>query len=295
MNLINTKVLMSGAEFYNNEQAINALMNAKDIVNRQKACEEHQVICDTLRSIGIEVIKVKAPENCQDGVYTANWGLVINGTVIPSILPNIRQPEEPYALQVFKNLGLKIKELPQEVSAFSGQGDCLVCDDYIFCQSPYRTDRKAHNYLRQFFPNKTVVSLQTKPKRWFKFGPPKKNKITGWVDSPSYDLDLALAVIRPGNATEPPLIAYCPSLFIRKSRRILNSLTNFQKIKVSHKEAIKDYALNLVSTGKKVVINSGTIHFKSELEKQKLEVIELNLPELKKGGGSIRCCSLSLT
>ena len=294
MNLINKSVLVSGANYFNNEYLINPLMSSAQSIDSSMAIKEHNLLVSTLKDIGIDVIQVAPPEKCQDGIYVANWGIVIDGKVVPSKLPNTRKNEEQYARSIFEDLNLEIIDLPDTVQYFSGQGDCLTVDDYLFCQSPYRTSLNAHQYLKEIFKNKTIISLQTKPLRWFKIGPKKINKVTGLIDSFSYDLDLALAILKPSTTESLPIIAYCPTRFTRKSKKIINSLTNFRKIKVTNKECIKNYALNLISTGETVIINKGTVKFKNDLINNGFKVIELELNELKKGGGSIRCCCLTL-
>ncbi len=294
MKTINNSVLVSDPRYFSNKYPINPLMNSSQTIDLDQATKEHDLLINSLKKIGIKVIQFPSPKDCQDGVYVANWGLIIDNKVIPSKLPITRKQEEKYARSIFKKLNLEIIDLPDEVQYFSGQGDCLVVDDYIFCQSPYRTSKNAHKQLAKIFRNKIVVSLQTKPLRWFKIGPKKINKITGLIESHSYDLDLALAVLRPQFLNEKPIIAYCPSLFTRNSKKILNRLTNFKKIKVSKKECIKNYALNLVSNGSTVIINNDAHKFKRSLIDNGFKVIEISLHELKKGGGSIRCCSLTI-
>jgi hypothetical protein len=139
-----------------------------------------------------------------------------------------------------------------------------------------------------------VIALQTKPSRWFGFGPAKKNKITGWQDSPTYDIDLAISILKFPEAGEKGLIAWCPSVFTRTSRQIMQQLTSVDKIEVSKQEAMNAYALNLISTGEGVVMNTGAPEFQAAIEAHGLKVITLALPELKKGGGSIRCSTLTL-
>lgn len=294
MLLLNKKLLVSGADYFNSDQAINALMNDPK-VNHVKALEEHELIVDSFKKAGIEVIKIDSPKDCQDGIYTANWALIKNGKAIMSRLPNTRKPEEKYALDYLKKLGIETFVLPDDIRAFSGQGDALICDDYVFTQSPYRTSKEAHKYISRELHVKNVISLHTKPLRWFKYGPAKKNKITKWPDSPTYDIDLAIAILRPKTAKSKALIAYCPDVFDRTSNKILSSLNDFDKIVVSKEDAIDHFALNLVSTGETAIINSGTIEFNENLIKYGFKVIELDLPELKKGGGSIRCSSLDLS
>jgi N-dimethylarginine dimethylaminohydrolase len=294
MNKINKTVLVSGAQYFTDKDAINALMDSSIAVDVNKAIDEHQSIIDAFKTAGIKVIKVDPPEQCQDGIYTANWGLARNGIVVPSRLPNKRKPEEAYARTVFENLGLQVRDLPENIEAFSGQGDSIICEDTVFCQYPYRTVAEAHPLVRDLLGFSRVITLQTKPKRWFKFGPAKRNALTDWPDSPTYDLDLALCMLRPKTDDSPALIGYCPAVFNRSSRRLLNKLPGIDKIKISKSEALECFATNLVSTGEIVIMNNGANNFKAELINRGFKVIELNLPELRKGGGSIRCCSLSL-
>jgi N-dimethylarginine dimethylaminohydrolase len=291
---INKTVLMSGAEYFSDQFAINALMDSSISVDKQKAVAEHESIRSALISIGIKVIKVDAPPDLQDGVYTANWALIRHGLALMSRLPNTRRGEEPYALNYLKVQGIQTEVLPELVERFSGQGDCLVCGDIVFAQSPYRTSENAHQFLKNALGFQKVVALRTKPSRWFGFGPAKKNKVTGWPDSPTYDLDLAVAVLKWPTDNQKGLIAWCPKVFTSSSRKIMRKLSEVDKIEVTKEETLKAYALNLVSSGEIVVMNDGAPKFKADIEARGLKTIDLPLPELKKGGGSIRCTTLTL-
>jgi len=285
---------MSGANFFSDKDAINALYSPEPSVDVQKAMAEHGKIKQALENAGVTVKQVSPPPDCQDGVYTANWALVRGGKAVMSRLPNKRQPEERFALEVLRGLGLKTIILPHEVKRFSGQGDALSCGDTIFMQSPYRTTRAAHRHIKEMLGFREVISLKTKPARWFGFGPAKKNRLTGLPDSPTYDLDLALAVLKPPSGNQKSLIAFCPAVFKRSSRKLLRNHQAFDKIEVSRHETLESHALNLVSTGETVIMNGGAPIFQAALEARGLKIIALDLPELKKGGGSIRCSTLTL-
>jgi N-dimethylarginine dimethylaminohydrolase len=291
---INKKVLMSSAEYFTDQFAINALMDSAIPVDSSKAITEHSCIKAALEGVGVEVVTVAAPVDLQDGVYTANWALVYKGNALLARLPSTRKDEEAYAEKYLKDLGIKTIKLPINVERFSGQGDSLVCGDIVFVQSPYRTTVDAHPYLESELGLTKIVALRTKPSRWFGIGPSKKNKITGWPDSPTYDLDLAVAVLKPPSNSRKGLIAWCPDVFTDASRKIMNNFDEVEKIEVSKDEAMKSYALNLVSTGSAVVMNDGAPIFKAAIESKGLSVTTLALPELKKGGGSIRCSTLNL-
>ncbi len=290
---MNKNVLMSGAEYFDDGDAINTLMDSSIAVDVTKAVAEHNLIKSTLKSIGVTVKEVPAPKDCQDGVYTANWALVKNGKALMARLPNTRQPEEKHALKALQGLGIETITLPDHVDRFSGQGDALPCGNMIFTQSPYRTTTDAHPYLMTELGFTELIVLETEPAT-DKEGNPVTNAITGLPDSPTYDIDLAIAVLKMPSDGNRGLIAYCPEVFKPSSQKILSDFYLVDKIVVSKQEALEAFALNLLSTGETVVMNSGAPKFQAELEAHGLQTIALDLPELRKGGGSIRCSTLTL-
>jgi len=223
-----------------------------------------------------------APADCQDGVYTANWGLVRGDTVILSSLPNKRQAEQTYAKKALAALGKKVVEAPY---IFSGQGDALPCGDLVFMGTTYRTDPRMHHFVAETLGYR-VISLQTVPSR-DATGKPITNAVTGWPDSFFYDIDLALAVLRPD------LIAWCPEAFVPESQTKIRRL-DIDKIEVSLEEATKGFACNLVSTGETVIMSANAPMLQKAIEAKGLKTITPQIKELAKGGGYIRCVSLTL-
>jgi N-dimethylarginine dimethylaminohydrolase len=295
MPKINQEVLMSGADYFNDEFAINVLMDSNVVVDVAKAIAEHNSIKNAFEIAGITVHLVPAPVGMQDAVYTANWGLTRGGKVLMSRLPNKRQPEEAYALESVKALGLEPLILPDKVARFSGQGDALPCGDILFTQSPFRTTKEAHPYIKEMLGYSEIIALETKPSRsLWGFGPVVYNKVTGLPDSPTYDIDLAISILKWPDENNKGLIAYCPDVFKSSSQHILKDLDKVDKIIVSKEEALGAFALNMVSTGEVAIISRNAPNFEADLNRHGLETITLELPELKKGGGSIRCSSLTL-
>ena len=296
---INQTVLMSGVDYFDTRQAINPFMDNSVPVNRKVAETEHLNISEALQSVGVKVIKVPAPKDCQDGVYTANWALVRGHKAVMSRLPNARKPEEAYAAQVLRDLGKEIIELPSKFQKFSGQGDSLPCGDYLFAGSSYRSDSAAQRFVAQEL-GYTLIQLKAIPLRTFfghknnHFGWPATNKSSGWRDSYYYDIDLALSVLKGPSEKTKGLIAWCPEAFTRRSRAKIRALTEIDKIEVSLHEARTVFACNLVSTGTHVIMNDGATIFTAALKKHGLKPVLFSNPELGKGGGSIRCITLTL-
>lgn len=276
---------MSNATYFDDSFAINAHMDDQVPVDTDRAMREHAEIKACFQKAGIEVVQVNAPENCQDGVYTANWGLVRGNKVVMSNLPNKRQAEEPYAENILCEEGKEVIKLPKEFR-FSGQGDALPCGKYLFVGTSYRTSAEVHPLLARELGFE-VIGVQTIP-QLDDSRQPIINPVTGWPDSFFYDLDLAIAIINP------TLIAWCPEAFLPESQERIRNLQDIEKIEVSLDEAMHGFACNLVSTGESVVMSDNAPILKAQLEARGLTVYTPHVTELSKGGGFIRCTSLSL-
>ena len=282
MVAINQKVLMSEVDYFTDEFAINALMDSSVAIDLNKAKQEHQSIKEALQQADVEVVQVHPPLNCQDGVYTANWALTRGNKALLSTLPNKRKGEEEYAEKVLQDMGYQTFRPP---CRYSGQGDALPCGNLVFAGYGYRSDLESHKYITDFLGYE-ILSLQTIP-QYDTNQQPVINPVTGWPDSFFYDIDLALAVITPN------LIAWCPEAFTPESQEKLRSL-DIDKIEVSYKEAVEGFACNLVSSGETVVMSNKAPQLQSALEAKGFTTITPEITELAKGGGYIRCTTLTL-
>jgi N-dimethylarginine dimethylaminohydrolase len=278
---INRTVLMSGPTYF----AVKELNPYSDQANQPdpgKAAAEFAAVKAAVERAGVKIIQVDAPEGCQDGIFTANWGLCRSDTCILSSLPNARKAEEPYAEQVLKNLGKRVIRPPFR---FSGQGDALPCGNLLFTGSGYRNDPRIHQFLKDTFGYE-IVPLQAVPEL-DQSGKPVINHVTGLPDSFFYDIDLAVSILRKD------LIAWCPEALMPESQERMRRMP-IEKIEVTLEEAMGAFACNLLSTGETVVMGSNAPQLKAAIEAQGLTVITVELEELAKGGGFIRCTTLTL-
>ena len=280
--MINQKLLVSGADFFADDYEINPYY-AQSKIDVKKACAEHAAILDCFRQAGIELIKVAAPEGCQDGVYTANWALVKDGVAVMSRLPQARKAEEPYAKAQLEARGIKCVEVPNGY-LFSGQGDSLRCGNYLFAGSGYRSDPAAQAFAAKTL-GLTLIQLHAKP-QLNSDGSVHINPVTNHADSFWYDLDLAVAII------DDHTIAYCPMALDEASNKQLEAIDDLDKILVDFNECTEGFACNLVSTGKHVIMSNKAPKLQAELEARGLTCLTPDVTELKKGGGYIRCVSL---
>lgn len=290
MVLINSTVLMSSAAYFSNEAPINPYY-AEETVDLSKAQHEHDSIRQALTKAGVRVISVGAPSTSQDGVYTANWALVRGDKAVLARLPNARKTEEDWAEEILANNGLEVIRVPEDWH-YSGQGDALACGNYLFCGKNYRSDERAQEFAADILGFERI-QLQTIP-QLDDDGNEVINQSSGWADSFYYDIDLALSIIRPPTDGNKGLIAYCPEAFTKESQAILTDFDKVDKIIVSEKEAKQSFACNLVSTGETVVMSSSAPELAANLQARGLSIITPDVSELAKGGGYIRCTSLSL-
>lgn len=288
MSGFNSTVLMSDALHFSTKQAINPYYGSAPPAG-ELAQAEHRTIGQLLASAGIHVMHVPSPVDSQDGVYTANWALVRGNQAILARLPNVRKAEEQHARDILTSLGKEVIEVPDGLR-FSGQGDALPFGEYLICGRGYRSDEAAQKFAAETL-GYTRIQLETIPK--LEGDTPFTNTISGWPDSFFYDIDLALAVLRPPEKDKKGLIAYCPEAFTPKSQEILASFDKAEKIIISLKEATEGFAANLVSTGSSVVMSDKAPMLVEELKTRGFAIYTPAITELIKGGGYIRCTTLS--
>jgi len=290
MNRINQTVLMSSARFFSNEQQINPYYG-DHTVDLEAAIAEHEGLKAMLQQAGIEVTQVDAPSDSQDGVYTANWALIRGSKAVLARLPDARKSEEDWAEAQLRRLGVEVVRVPEDWH-FSGQGDSLPCGEYLFAGQGYRSDPRAQIFAADTLGYE-LVQLRTVP-LLDEAGQPVTNASSGWPDSFYYDLDLALSVVRPPEGSTKGILAFCPQAFSSDSVDKLRSLSEvFELIEVSEDEATKAFACNLVSTGSTVIMSANAPRLKADLESRGLTTLTPRVVELAKGGGFIRCQTLS--
>ncbi len=273
---------MSGAEHLS-VMELNPYSDASVQPNRRRASAEHSAIRNMLKAAGAQVVQVEAPTDCQDGVYTANWALVRGDTAVLASLPSPRRAEEPYAREALVRLGKRVVEAPYR---FSGQGDALPLGNRLFTGSNYRTDPRMHAFLAEKLDYE-VISLETVPAT-DQTGLPIINKVTGWPDSFFYDIDLAISILSPN------LIGWCPKAFTPESQAKIRAISDLDKIEVSYAEATQGFACNLVSTGETVIMSADAPEYRAAIAAHGLKVVTPSVVELAKGGGYIRCTTLTL-
>ncbi|MGH8881249.1 MAG: arginine deiminase-related protein, partial [Stackebrandtia sp.] len=86
--------------------------------------------------------------------------------------------------------------------------------------------------------------------------------------------------------------AYYPGAFSESSRTILRQL--FPDALIADEEDALAFGLNTVSDGRNVVINSEATGMADKLTAHGYTPVTVDLSEIKKGGGSVKCCIAEL-
>jgi N-dimethylarginine dimethylaminohydrolase len=261
---MNKHLLMSDTRHFVIEYQINPYMQLADQPNREAAQAEHREIVDTHIALGRSIEYLPSVPECPDMVYTANAALVSGNRAVLGRPPIQRCSERPHFRSWLCTRGFDVVDAP---FPFSGQGDALPCGDLLLAGYGQRTDRRMHRFLARHLGYE-VVSLRTVGPRW-------------------YDIDLVVAIIRPPNT-----VAYCPQALDAVSQRTIRSL-GLDLIEVEPLEA-EQFALNLVSDGCAVTMTRGAPRLAATLRARGFQVVELSTTQLRKGGGGIRCTSLTL-
>ncbi len=270
MNEFRNKILMCPPDYFSVEYAINPWMSGlTEPPDRNKAYMQWDSLKNTIAKFAdIEVIEPQP--NLPDMVFTANAGVVSENKAIAShFVPHERRPEEPYFKSWFKNNGYQLLDLDEKIG-FEGGGDCLFDrgGPWLWTGYGFRTEIEAHTEIAKFFEVE-VVPIRL-------------------VDERFYHIDTCFCPLTGG------LVMYHPPAFDYDSRIAIETrIPANKRIIVDTKDA-GNFACNAVNIDDKIIVNKASDNLKSKLNQLGFEVIEIDLSEFIKAGGSAKCLTLKL-
>lgn len=216
--------------------------------------------------LGHEVELIEPVPGLPDMVFAANGGLVIGSRALGAWFAHTQRRDEAdaYAARLAATSGVARVVAPRHVN--EGEGDFLVVGGLVLAGTGFRTDRAAHHEVEEVF-GLPVVSLRL-------------------VDPRYYHLDTAVAVLDDQN------IAYLPDAFDEPSRETLATL--FPEAVVADAADAAVLGLNLVSDGRHVVLPAAATGLATRLAALGYQPWPVDLSELLKAGGSVKCCTMEL-
>ena len=262
------RYLMCRPDHFEVVYGINPWMDVSRGTDRELAVRQWEVLRETYLSLGAQVETIPALPGLPDMVFAANGGLVVDGRAYGARFRHAeRRAEGPAYLDwLARGAGVAPAGVVEPVAINEGEGDFLVVGDLVLAGTGFRTDPTAHREVQEVF-GRPVVSLSL-------------------VDPRFYHLDTALAVLSDDE------IAYYPSAFSPGSQSVLRRL--FPGAVLADERDALVLGLNAVSDGRHVVLPVAATELADQLRAGGFVPVGVDLSELLKAGGGVKCCTLEL-
>jgi N-dimethylarginine dimethylaminohydrolase len=257
-------VLMCPPTFFDVTYEINPWMSADKPVDSSVACAQWRDLVAVYGHLGLTVEMIDPEPDLPDMVFAANAAVVVDGrALVANFRHGERRGEEDAYAAWFQRRGLGSVDRARR--HHEGQGDVLRAGEILLAGHGLRTSRRAHKEIAEW-SGREVVSLRL-------------------VDPRYYHLDTALFPL--GHT-----VAYRPEAFDEVSRRRLER--RFPDAILADAADAAVLGLNAVVVGETVVLSAGTRRLAPALRARGFTTIDVDLSELLKAGGSVKCCTLDL-
>jgi len=255
---------MTPPTFFAVEYAINPWMDVSTPVDVHVAHAQWEHLYQTYLRLGHSVDLIEPVPGLPDMVYAANGGFIANDVAVVARFRFAERAGESNAYAAWmSSVGYRLAST-RHVN--EGQGDLLLIGETVLAGYGFRTDLRAHTEIAAAV-RMPVISLVL-------------------VDPRFYHLDTALAVL------DDHTIAFYPPAFSAAAQAQLHALFP-DAIVVGSADAFV-LGLNVVSDGLHVVHPAAATGFATQLREAGFEPVGVDLSELLKGGGSVKCCTLEV-
>lgn len=260
------KVLLCRPQYMAIKEVINETQEQFKDENIQvkRALKQHQQFSRLLQKHGVEVTELQPQTQYPEQVFTRDIGFTIGGQVfIADMASNIRQGEQGVLKTWLHKEGLPYSQLT--AGTIEG-GDVIVNGQTVYVGVSSRTTKKAIAELQAQLPDYEIIPIP--------------------FDEKYLHLDCVFNILSP----EEALIF--PNALGEQERKLLES--RFHLIEISEEEQFT-LGTNVLSIGNKKVF-SLPVNKKvnQQLAKRGYKVIEVDITEIIKSGGSFRCCTMPL-
>jgi N-dimethylarginine dimethylaminohydrolase len=222
---------------------------------------------DRYLSLGHTVELLDPRPGLPDMVFAANGATVVDHRVLGA---RFAYPERALEAEAhrewFAAHGFGDVREPDHVN--EGEGDFAVTASWVLAGRGFRSTSAAHDEAQEFF-GRPVIGLDL-------------------VDPRYYHLDTALAVL--DDRTDE--VMYYPGAFSPGSRAVLARL--FPDALIAEEADAAALGLNAVSDGRHVLLPQAAVGLYDPLRERGFEPVPMDLGELLKGGGSVKCCTQEL-
>jgi N-dimethylarginine dimethylaminohydrolase len=233
-------------------------------IHIETAMQQHSDFVNMLKQNGVDVILLPTFSRYPEQVFTRDIGFTLGKTVfVAEMASDIRQGEEEVLKNWLEENQLKCHNLVK--NRIEG-GDVIIDRDTIFVGISNRTHKEAIKHLQTLLPGFEVIPVPFEAKY--------------------LHLDCVFNVISPTDAL------IFPEVISKKERDFLGS--RYHLIKVTEEEQFT-LGTNVLSIGNKKILSLPVNkNVNKQLRERGYEVIEVDITEIIKSGGSFRCCTMPI-
>jgi len=244
-----------------------------------RAQQEHDAMVATLRREGVEVLYLD--RNVADRAkmyFMRDQASVTRGGVILSRMAlNIRRGEERFVASRLGELCVPILRTVHGLGTLEGGNFMFLDPETVLIGVGVRTNHEGFRQASEVLTTQGVKNVVPVPQSGYLHSFP-----SGFVH-----LDVAFNVIdRDLVIVYPEGVPYELIELVRQRK--------MRTIEVPREEALRMSTNFLVIEPGKIVTAAGNQETMKSLKKEKVEVIEVGVDELMKGGGSVRCMTMPL-
>lgn len=251
-------------------------MTIRDVINETQkhfkdegihievALEQHYEFVNTLKNYGVEVILLPYHKKFPEQVFTRDIGFTLGETIfVADMASDVRKGEEDVLKQWLEDEEISYYNLLGD--QIEG-GDVVIDQDTVYVGLSNRTNQQAADHLKGLLPNLNVRAISFKAEY--------------------LHLDCVFNVVSPEVA-----LIYRPAL-TEEDIELFSS--RYDLIDVSEEEQFT-LGTNVLAIGNNRIlslpVNKGV---NEQLRGKGFEIIEVDITEIIKSGGSFRCCSLPI-
>ncbi|MBY0095934.1 dimethylarginine dimethylaminohydrolase family protein [Mesobacillus maritimus] len=251
-------------------------MTIRDVINEtqkhfqnegihiERALEQHDKFAQTLRSYGIEVILLPYHKKYPEQVFTRDIGFTLGETVfVADMASDVRKGEENVLRQWLEDEGFSYYNI---VGDNIEGGDVIIDGKTIYVGLSNRTNQKAADHLQRLLSSYEVKAIPFKERY--------------------LHLDCVF------NVVSPEIALIYPEALTEEDMKLFSS--RYELIEVSKEEQFT-LGTNVLSIGNKRILSLPVNkEVNKQLRNRGFEVIEVDITEIIKSGGSFRCCTLPI-
>lgn len=260
------KVIMCEPQYMEIREVINETQKyyTQNNIDQDLAMNQHRKFTSSLRANGVEVLLLPPDNTFPEQVFTRDIGFTIGNQVfVAQMASSIRKGEEK-ALQ--KRLNFRGSPFIEMTEGIIEGGDVMINQHTVYVGISSRTNKRAVAILQEALPNFKIIPIP--------------------FHEEYLHLDCVFNILSRDEALYFPAALSDETIMMLKKQ--------FRLIEVTEEEQFT-LGTNVLSIGNKKVYSLPSNQIVNEkLRERGYDVIEIDLSEIIKSGGSFRCCTMPI-